>query len=297
MKLIYNIQKMKSSIAGLTIVIIASLGIFLQSCSQDDGSSINLSNVSIKQEAEEFGKQLANNLRYVVTQMNKNGDDFNDLAKIKTAVSKYYPQNSLNKPIEIEDFDNIGQGTYHFTPVQLFFLKKIREAQTKSCTVDEYLVNLKEIITEIQETVPEIQQQNLLKTTMAIYYLTKEMTLLQKEGLMPVNLKNPQYIRLRSGNETDNFWAALWLGTCVVVTDVGEAVFAALEGIASAAGYAVIIVGACLLFTSDTPQPKPENCQERFVSCTSSIPDGCSICLQFCLAQGYWPPYSTHKCN
>ena len=38
-------------------------------------------------------------------------------------------------------------------------------------------------------------------------------------------------------------------------------------------------------------------CQERFSNCKSEIPDGCSKCLEYCLAQEVWPPYSTHKCS
>lgn len=37
-------------------------------------------------------------------------------------------------------------------------------------------------------------------------------------------------------------------------------------------------------------------CQSKFRRCYSPILMG-SICLQFCLTQGYWPPYSTHKCS
>jgi hypothetical protein len=53
---------------------------------------------------------------------------------------------------------------------------------------------------EIQATVPEIQQRNLLKMTAALYHLVKETDLLQKEGLMPVDLEQFQRIRLRLGN-------------------------------------------------------------------------------------------------
>jgi hypothetical protein len=111
-------------------------------------------------------------------------------------------------------------------------MEKIREAQSLSRTADEFMLSLKEIIKEIQATVPEIQQRNLLKATVALYYITKEIDLLLKEGLMPVDLKQLQHIRLRSENETENIWA----GACVIASDIGPAILSALESMAAAAG-------------------------------------------------------------
>jgi hypothetical protein len=272
------------------------ISILLLGCSTDSYDEAGLSDIPAGREAEEFGKQLGDNLRLVVTQMNKNGDDFGDLAKIKTAIVKYMPQQTHVKSISVEDLDRTLQGGYHFTPVQITFLEKIREAQSKSNSANELMQHLKEIIKEIQATVPEIQQRNLLKMTVALFYITKEMDSLLKEGLMPVDMKQPQHIRLRSGSESNGYWAALWAGTCVVASDVGAAILAGLEVIAAAAGYCLLIVGACLLLTGDTDQTGGAYCQRKFENCYSPIPDGCGICLQFCQTQGYWPPVSTHQC-
>jgi hypothetical protein len=277
------------------------IGILLFGCtvdSYDETGILNLSDVSAGREAEEYGRQMGDNLRYVVTQMNKNGDDFGDLTKVKTAIVKYMSQYTHDKSLSVEDLDNTLHGRRHLTPVQLFFLEKIREAQGKSRTANEFMQSLKEIIGEIQATVPEIQQRNLLKATVALYYLVKETDALLKEGLMPVDLKRPQHIRLRSGGESEGYWAALLAGTCVIASDIGAGLLAALETLAAAAGSCLLVVAGCLLLTGDTEQEGTNAyCQKKFLNCYSPIWDGCAICLQFCQGNGYWPPYSSHKCS
>ena len=269
--------------------------ILLFGCTSD--SFRDIADITAENEAIVFGKQMAENLRIVVTQMNKNGDDFNDLATIKEAVINYHPQNATSKISSIEELDMSIRRKLPLTPIQQFYMEKINEAQSKSRTADEFMLHLKEIIKEIQTTVPEIQQRNLLKTTVALYYITKEIDLLLKEGLMPVNLDQPQLIRLKSGNESEGYWAALWAGVCVIASDVAPAILQVLEGFASIASATLLVVAGCLLLTADTEQDYAY-CQKRFSQCTSIIPDGCAICLQYCLGHnGLWPTFSTHKCN
>ena len=271
--------------------------ILLFGCTSDSFiKDTDMSDITVENEAIAFGKQMAENLRIVVTKMNKNGDDFNDLAKIKEAVISYHPQIATSKIVSIEELDMSIRRKLPLTPIQQIYMEKINEAQAKSHTANEFMLHLKQIIKEIQTTVPEIQQRNLLKTTVALYYITKEIDSLLKEGLMPVKLDQPQLIRLKSGNESDGYWAALWAGICVVAGNIGSTMLEILETLASAAGATLIVVAGCLLLTADTEQGYAY-CQKRFSTCTSTIPNGCSICLQFCLVQGYWPPYSTHKCN
>ena len=300
MKQIFKNQKNSVLSLGMLFAGIVTLVVFMQGCSKEDDiyGDADLSTISINRESEEFGRQMASNLRHVVTLMNNNGDDFSDLTKIKASVLKYYPQHMPVQSLNGEGFDIMNRGKYHYTPVQMIFLEKIKNAQTKSCTAQEFMQHLKEIINEIQATVPKIQQRNLLKATTALYYLTKETDLLLKEGLIPVNLKQPQHIRLRSGNnEANTFWASLWAGACVMTDAVGAELLAILEGMASVAGASLMVLGSCLLLTGDTENSGEAYCLKKFEQCYSPIPDGCGICLQFCRVQGYWPPVSTHQCH
>ena len=117
---------------------------------------------------------MAASLRHVATQMNKNCDDFGDLEKIKAAIAKYLPQDAQAQPLSTEELDGMLQEKYQLTPVQAAFLEKIQEAQAESRTANEFMQRLKEIMEEVQATVPAIQQRNLLKTAAALYYLTRE---------------------------------------------------------------------------------------------------------------------------
>ena len=254
----------------LSYILITGMSVLLFGCtvdSYDETGITGISGASIRKEAEAFGKQMADNLRHVVTQMHKNGDDFRDLAKIKTAVAKYVSQYANTPSLSVEELDGTLRDRHQLTPVQYVFIEKIRDAQAASRTAGEFMQYLKEITEEIQATVPEIQQRNLLKTTAALFYLTKEIDSLLKEGLMQVDLKQPRHIRLRSGSETDGYWAALWMGTCVIAGDIGAEVLAVLEGMASVAGVAILVVAGCLLLTGDTEQTGEIYCQKEFEDC------------------------------
>lgn len=284
-------------ISSYTVILL--VGFLLFGCTADSYDEMDItgiSDTSIKEDAEKFGKQMAGNLRYVVTQMNKNGDDFDDLTKVKTVVAKYVSQYTNTPSISVEELDGIVRDKYYLTPVQLVFLEKINDAQAKSHTANEFMQYLKKIIEEIQATVPEIQQRNLLKMTVAMYYLTKEIDSLLKEGLMPVDLKQPQHIRLRS--DTEGFWASLWAGACVATSAVGAELLAALEGMAFAAGVTITIVGACLLLTGDTDNMLSDaECEAMATACVNNpwkyvngewVRKECSNCRWYCLTNHKW---------
>jgi hypothetical protein len=280
-------------------ILILGVGFLLFGCMADSYDEMDItggiSDATIEAEAEEFGRQIAGNLRYVVTQMNKNGDDFGDLTKVKTAVAKYASQYT-NTSISVEELSGTLRGRHALTPVQYVFLEKINDAQAASRTANEFIQYLKEIIEEIQATVPEIQQRNLLKMTVAMCYLTKEIDLLLKEGLMPVDLKQPQHIRLRSdSNEAEGYWAAIWAGTCIIAGDIVPSVFSILEGMASVAGMALWAAAGCLLLTADTEINKVSvnECIDYYADHCISGP--CDDCLHYCRAQGRLDPRCTYN--
>jgi hypothetical protein len=132
-----------------------------------------------------------------------------------------------------------------------------------------------------------------------MFYITKEMDSLLKEGLMPVDMKQPQYIRLRSGSESNGYWAALLAGVCVSASDIGAAVLAGLEVMATAAGYCLLAVAGCLLLTGDTEinSLSFSECLDLYDACQTkggpnTIPQGsmseCGYCFNICKEQKYW---------
>jgi hypothetical protein len=278
------------------------ISILLSGCSADFYEEPDLSNVA-RLEAEEFGKQMGDNLRHIVTQMNKNGDDFTDLAGVKAAVAKY----SSAKSISTEDIDKSLQRSVQLTPVQLAFLEKISDAQAKSGSTNEFLQRLKGIMEEIQATVPEIQQRNLLKMTAALYHLVKEMDLLQKEGLMPVDLAQAQHIRLRSGSESSSKWAMFWAGAALAINNIGAMLLAELTAAAATVGgYLLIIAGtvalagvAGVVIAGDTPINwlSSQDCTNKYVHCVNveKRPSWvCDACRQYCVGQHVWDCPRTH---
>lgn len=264
--------------------------------SYEEPFTTELSEVSIRAEDEEFGKQMAASLRHVATQMNKNGDGFGDLEKIKAAIAKYMPQDAQAQSLSTEELDGMLQEKYQPTPVQAAFLEKIQEAQAESRTASELMQHLKAIMEEIQATVPAIQQRNLLKTAAALYYLTREIDLLLKEGLMPVDLQQPQHIRLRSGNnEVNSYWSALLAGACVNTGSMGAEILATLRAMASAASVYLTLLGGCLLLTGDTRGSLSDAaCLALSKKCVDQRwkPNGermeCSICYGYCIANHRW---------
>jgi hypothetical protein len=79
-------------IQAVVSVSVISLGLLINGCSKANNiDTVKAPDASIEREADEFGRQMASNLRHIVTQMDENGDDFNDLESIKAAAIKYSP--------------------------------------------------------------------------------------------------------------------------------------------------------------------------------------------------------------
>ena len=147
---------------------------------------------------------------------------------------------------------------------------------------------------DIQWKVPDIQQERLLTIISVLYYGSKELQYLEEQGLMP---KTPRStlngIKTRSewiSNSCRKFLATTWAIAVGEPTPAGEIV----------ASVVTFYIGAMLMYEVIVCKKNTSNydyCQEKYNKCYSPYPDGCSQCLQYCLIQGTWPPYSTHKCS
>jgi hypothetical protein len=173
----------------------------------------------------------------------------------------------------------------------------MRNAQAQSNTTNEFLSRLEDIMAEIKETVPEIQQRNLLKVTATMYYLAKETDLLLKEGVLPVNWQYVRPIRLRSGSEHGNnslaglgdlaLYCPNWLNVIWSValsepTPYGEAIATTIT-----LGYAVYTI-YCMATLSSTNNV---DCSSKYSECinSGSMPSWkCYDCLRYCQGQHVW---------
>lgn len=189
------------------------------------------------------------------------------------------------------------------TQIQLEFIDRIINECDKSKSYPDLAERLININKDIYIDVPEIQQERLFTITAVLYYGFKEIQNLEEQGLMPrTPQSNMQYLRLKSGNNESGgsfggtcrqISAYVWNLAVGAIYYTGEVVVEVSSTIV--AGAALLLVVLCI--PGDTPQYK-EECYRRFRNCYSPIPDGCGICLQYCLSQGgVWPPYSSHKCS
>jgi hypothetical protein len=211
------------------------------------------------------------------------------------------------KPLSVEDIDlEMEKRSLYLSdliPVQIAFMSKIEEARASSKSAKEFLTHLKNIINEIQTTVPEIQQRNLIIPTVALYHITKEIDALTKEGLMPIDLSKPQFIRLRSGGES--IWGSVWNGVCTGASYAWMGLVYVGEQVVTIAGYTynaskyvlggsiALVIGGCLLLQGDTGF-----CTDRYVDCIqkggpNTVPNAgytkCERCRIFCVSHAYWP--------
>jgi len=293
---------------------IFSISVLLQGCSMDD-DVLNPSRVdkaNFPSVSEEYGKAVAGKLREMVTSLNELGVDYSDADNSPEFKQRFYED--LNKAISPDVLRSVNSITQtqmspdafankisNLTEIQIEFVERIIKECGESTSYEDLSKRLIVINKDISAAVPEIQQERLFNVTAVLYYGVNEIRNLEKQGQMiptPYNAVRP--MRLKSGDESGGgpscrkFLAAVWTIAVGEPTPAGEIVASVIT--VYVAGVLMYEVITCTK-TSEDDQSTYAYCQERFRNCYSPIHDGCSVCLSFCLAQGYWPPYSTHKCS
>lgn len=263
--------------------------------------------LSLPLSVEQLGKTVAKDLHNTVINLHKMGVDYSDADASETFYDQFMADYLAANPIAVKtkghvDFSEITdskafiRGFKNLTEIQLNYIDRIVEETSESRSYDEMCSILSYINSEIQTYVPEIQQERLLNIVSVLYYCGKELQYLEEQGLMPrtpASILNSIKTRSEpgSGSLCRTFLATNWAIAVGEPTPFGEIVAAVYT----------IYVGATLLYEvtvcKDSSSSDYEYCQEKFERCDSPIPDGCSECLQYCLTQGEWPPYSTHQCS
>jgi len=292
---------------------IFSISVLLQGCSMEDDvlNPTQVNDADFPSVSEEYGKAVAKELRGIVTSLNELGVDYSDADSSPEFKDRFYGNlNQTMPPSLLRSTNAISQTQMspevfiekvkNLTELQIRFIERIIEECGESTSYDDFSKRLLAINKDISSSVPEIQQERLYNITAVLYYGMGEIENLEKQGQMlstPYNGVQP--VRLKSGNESGGGWGAScrkFLATVWVIA-VGEPTPAG-EIVASVI---TVVVGGILLYEVVTcaknNQSNYEYCQQRFRNCYSPIFDGCSICLQYCLVQGSWPPYSTHQCS
>jgi hypothetical protein len=298
----------------MVLVSMISVGIFMQSCSNEDLLTETLSEKQkFPSYADNYGKAVAKELRHTVESLNKMGVDYSKANKSTAFKEQFYENLYKVNPIMLNKdvMNNMSQmnpavfaeKVRNLTGIQIEFIQHIIKECEKSISYNDLSDRLLNINKDIYSRVPEIEQERLFNITAVLYYGAKEIQNIEKQGQM---LRTPhndiQRVRLKSGNESgdsfggscSSFLATAWAIALFEPTPTGEIVMAIVTVIY--AGILLYEITVCTSSSSTDDSSTYNYCQQEFDYCYSPIPDGCSMCLQFCLTQGYWPPVSTHEC-
>ena len=285
------------------------ISVFLQGCSMDDDFLSQLERANFPEHIKKNGEVFANDLNKIVRNLNKMNVDYSKADKSTVFKERFYedfyratdPMLKSGVMTTQMSPEMFAEKARNLTEIQIEYINRIIKECEKSTSYRELMERLININKDIYSDVPKIQQDRLFNVTATLYYGISELQNLEKQGQMlrmPHNSMLP--VRLKSGNESgggggscSKFLATVWVIAVGEPTPVGEIV----------ASVVTILVGGVWLYevitctTSNNNNNNNDDCDQLFQNCSSTIPDGCGICLQFCKVQGYWPPYSTHKCN
>ena len=261
---------------------------------------------------KEYGEAFALELREIVINLHKKGIDYSDANASNIFKNRFYKDvyqasSKYNKTKSSVDIfqeqllrpEVFSQRIKCLTKIQLEFIDKIIMECDKSISYEDLLGRLIDLNKDIYTNVPEIQQERLFTITATLYYGVREIQHLKEQGLMP---ETPQsymqrlLVKTRSesgggtsiGDSCRKFLATTWLIAVGEPTPAGEIV----------ASVATVVVAGVLLYEVIVCKSSSDvdYCIERFKDCVDQPYDRCSTCLKFCIVQGYWPPYETHKC-
>lgn len=286
---------------------------FFSNCSIKDDyiDSREIEKINYPAHIEEYGKTFAAELRQTINNLNEQGVNYSQAKNTPEFKERFYKDWYSASPALTRSnvsIDQIGispekfaEGYRNLTAIQIEFIQRIIQEGEKVSSYEKLFKVLKNINNDIYAQVPKIEQERLLYTTAVLYYGLSEIQNLEKQGQMLLtpnsNLHSP-LVKTRSESGGDvggwcrKFLAATWAFAIGEPTPAGEIV----ASIAT-----VITVGGILLYEiivckNGSGGDTDDYCQQKFASCYSPIPNGCGICLQFCLVQRYWPPVSTHQC-
>lgn len=289
-----------------TSVLIVMMLIFSQCSKLGNESDFGKEELSLPQSVEQLGKAVAKDLHSTVVNLHRMGVDYSDADASEAFYGRFMTDYLAASPnaaktkghvdfAEMTSPEVFVQGLKNLTEIQLKYIDKIIAKTSEPDSYADMRCALKDLSIEIQQSVPDIQQERLLNIISVLYYSSIELQYLEEQGLMPRTPRSVlNSIKTRSEWISDScrkFLAATWAIAVGEPTPAGDIVASVL----------MVYVGAMLLYEvivcKKSYSTNRAKCQKRYEDCYSPIPDGCSQCLQYCLTQGTWPPYSTHKCS
>lgn len=282
--------------------------LLLCQCSKFGVDNTNENTLNIAKSSEAFGIAVASDIHDIAISLHKAGVDYSDADASQEFQSRYYndlsnicgpltksPSLMVNNEMSLSGF----VAAYKLlTKKQLYYINRIIDETSTSRSYTDMMSRLILIADDIIIDVPEVQQVRLQNIIAVLYYGAKEMLYLESNGLI-VPTPQTSVTRIKTKSEYDGatcrkFLETVWTIAVGEPTPTGEIVAAVATVLVGAVWYYEVLT---CKYGSHISREDFEYCQKRFENCYSTIPDGCSKCLEYCLAQKQWPPYSTHKCE
>ena len=278
-------------------------------------SSRSISMVSepnLPEDIKRVGQGVANELRKTIMTMHKNNVSFSNSNSSEEFCEYFYKEYakysytlcSLGKDYAFV-MDNMMTNAefldsyFNMTSLQKDYINKIGNILSKKNSYNEMLNALSELCIEVNNEIPDLQRLRVLKVISVLYYGLAVIAEMESTGMFPLTSRSIHNDIIKLSNTESgiasgtcrSFLAAVWTIAVGEITPVGEIVASVITVVcAGILMYQVVVCKA-------NDYANWQYCQERFQGCVSSIPDGCGVCLQYCLQNGAWPPYSTHKCK
>jgi hypothetical protein len=278
--------------------------------SASNGSGVEL---NFPAQSEKYGKEVAKEMRGIVSNLNEVGYDFTNVKYNAEAKNKFYMdafaasptvRRTKGKAPNIETFmASVAENQTILTEIQIKFVDRIINEFSLSKSTKDLADRALKINKDIYATVLSIQQERIFNTAAVLYYGVLELDKLEKEGLLTQKINSP---RLKASADSEDgglggsctkFLATGWTIAVGEPTPAGEIVMSVVTVIVAGVWLYEVITCSKPTTGTGTGNPNQAYCQMRYATCTSIIINGCSTCLQYCLVQGYWPPFSTHYCN
>ena len=300
------------------------LGLLLSQCGITDRfDDVDASLSEIPESSKELGVCVANKINNAILFFHRNEINFSDGTNVASRDQFYekfalvYPElQSRSSQKTLVSYrvtpEEFAKGMKELTDIQISFINRIIQNCYQCNSYNEFYRVIEAINKDIKAMVPKHQQLRLYNVTAVLYYGFREIQNLESQGVMaltPTRRFSRVPILSRSEESGETFGATcrkilatVWTIAVGEPTPAGEIV----ASVASVlyAGVFLYEVWLCVSNSNENEEGETGNqseiyhyCQERYLKCLTPIPDGCSICLQFCLVQGYWPPYETHKCS
>ena len=271
-----------------------------------------VSEPKLPEELKRVGLNVANELRKTIIAMHENNVSFSNSNSSEEFCEYFYKEYAKYS----YTLDSIGKGYafimdnmmtnaefldsyFNITSLQKDYIDKISNTLSKKNSYNEMLNALSELCIEVNNEIPDIQRLRVLKIISVLYYGLSVIAEMESTGMFPLTSKSihNEFIKLSNtesgitNGSCRSFLAAVWTIAVGELTPLGEIVASVITVVyAGVLMYQVIVCQA-----NDTANW--QYCQDKFMNCVSSIPDGCSVCFRYCIQNGVWPPYSTHKCK